>query len=293
MFENRRKTVVEEPRVAAPAEDPALRDEKDPDPLIEEMVERLRDGLSSMNAFDEWGRPIAWRNVVRLAVGPLMGRLRDAETAVAVATHLSPPEPAAVLSEAVTEAVQEAVHDAVHQAVHEVMEPEAGAVRYGVAAVASRPLEDVAVDDAVLEPSGSEAASDTLGSPDDGGLAIAPVASQTEPWVAPEAQLGSYDEAPAEPAAAPVPEAEQPAQPEDVAGHVHLHVAPVTAVPNVTSIFPASGDEGAVPMGSLGAGELLRRRSTDNPTVAKYDRFLTSLYGERQQMRGDEDRRSR
>jgi hypothetical protein len=203
-----------------------------------------------------------------------------------------------VLSEAVTEAVQEAVHDAVQQAVHQVMEPEANAVRYGVAAVASRPLEDVAIDDAVLEPSGSEAASEALDtlselasapSPDEGGLAIAPVASQTEAWVAPEAQL-AYDEAPAEPAA---PEAEQPAQPEDVAGHVHLHVAPVTAVPDVTSIFPASGDEGPVASGSLGAGELLRRRSTDNPTVAKYDRFLTSLYGERQQMRGDEDRRSR
>ena len=67
--------------------DPEMRDEIDPDPLIEEMVERLRSGLGSLVAFDEWGRPLAWRQVVRIAAGPTLAALRDAQTAVALAQH--------------------------------------------------------------------------------------------------------------------------------------------------------------------------------------------------------------
>ena len=65
-----------------PDVDPALREAMDPDPLVEQMVERLRVSLSGLVALDEYGRPIAWRHVVRLAVGPTLGRLRDAETSL-------------------------------------------------------------------------------------------------------------------------------------------------------------------------------------------------------------------
>ncbi len=65
---------------ALPDVDPALREAVDPDPLVEQMVERLRGSLSDLVALDEYGRPIAWRHVVRLALGPTLGRLRDAET---------------------------------------------------------------------------------------------------------------------------------------------------------------------------------------------------------------------
>ena len=66
----------------------ALRDEPDTDPLVEEMVARLRHGIGSLHALDEWGRPMSWRNVVRLAAAPLVSRLRDAETAVALSRSL-------------------------------------------------------------------------------------------------------------------------------------------------------------------------------------------------------------
>lgn len=67
---------------ALPEVDPALREATDPDPLVEQMVERLRTSLSDMVALDEYGRPIAWRHVVRIALGPTLGRLRDAETSL-------------------------------------------------------------------------------------------------------------------------------------------------------------------------------------------------------------------
>jgi hypothetical protein len=93
-----RKSEVDEPdvRVSGSDGDLHLRDESDPDPLIEEMVERLRTGLSSLTAIDEWGRPIAWRNVVRLALGPLSNRLRDTEQALEIAVSMLPPTAEAV-----------------------------------------------------------------------------------------------------------------------------------------------------------------------------------------------------
>lgn len=67
-----------------PEVDPQLRSAADPDPLVEQMVERLRVSLSDLVALDEYGRPVAWRQVVRLALGPTLGRLRDAETSLAL-----------------------------------------------------------------------------------------------------------------------------------------------------------------------------------------------------------------
>lgn len=64
-----------------PDVDPDFRDEPDPDPVVEAMVERLRMHLSGMVALDEYNRPVAWRNVVRLALGPSLARLQaDADS---------------------------------------------------------------------------------------------------------------------------------------------------------------------------------------------------------------------
>ena len=69
MFGARKNEPVEpNVRMEMPDSDPLLRNEVDPDPLIEEMVGRLREGLGTLVAIDEWGRPLAWRNVVRRIV---------------------------------------------------------------------------------------------------------------------------------------------------------------------------------------------------------------------------------
>src|SRR4051794_21944008 len=85
------------PVYVVPAADVArLRDEIDPDPLIEEAAERLRAALTSLEAHDEWGRTLAWRQVARIALGPIVTQLRDSQTAARLidatraATH-SPP----------------------------------------------------------------------------------------------------------------------------------------------------------------------------------------------------------
>ena len=57
-----------------------LRDERDPDDLVEEATARLRDTLITLDARDEWGRAIAWRQVVRIALAPMLAELRDART---------------------------------------------------------------------------------------------------------------------------------------------------------------------------------------------------------------------
>jgi hypothetical protein len=65
-----------------PSPDPALRDEVDPDPLVEEATGRLREQLQCREPVDQWGRPVAWRQVARIALGPLASpRVRDARTA--------------------------------------------------------------------------------------------------------------------------------------------------------------------------------------------------------------------
>jgi hypothetical protein len=71
------------------AADPALRDQVDPDPVVEEAVQRLRSHVSSLEARDEWGRLLAWRQVARIALGPLIADLRDSQTAARLADALA------------------------------------------------------------------------------------------------------------------------------------------------------------------------------------------------------------
>lgn len=55
-------------------EDPALlhlRDEVDPDPLVEALTDRLRRQFPGSLTADEWGRPVAYRHVVRTALSAL------------------------------------------------------------------------------------------------------------------------------------------------------------------------------------------------------------------------------
>jgi hypothetical protein len=75
-----------------------LRDEVDVDPLIEEATDRLREELRTLIARDEWGRELPWRHVARIALGPVLTRLRDQETTIRLleATRQAPdiaPEP--------------------------------------------------------------------------------------------------------------------------------------------------------------------------------------------------------
>lgn len=58
-----------------------LRDQVDPDPLVEQATDRLRTALTSLDARDEWGRQLAWRQIARIAIGPLLTELRDSQTA--------------------------------------------------------------------------------------------------------------------------------------------------------------------------------------------------------------------
>jgi hypothetical protein len=74
-----------------PEVDASYRDDVDPDPLVEAMVERLRSSLSGLVALDEYGRPVAWRVVVRVALGPTLSQLRDAETSLALLQHVQRP----------------------------------------------------------------------------------------------------------------------------------------------------------------------------------------------------------
>jgi hypothetical protein len=81
----RRHDQEQEPAPVGPVRnepDTALRDQVDPDRLVEEATARLRDQLQSLDAVDAWGRPLAWRQVARIALGSLASpRVRDALTA--------------------------------------------------------------------------------------------------------------------------------------------------------------------------------------------------------------------
>lgn len=94
MFSSRHNAKVHA-QEQGPQPDLRLRDEADPDPLVEQMVDRLRAGLGSLAATDEFGRQLAWRNVVRLAVGPSLPCLRDAETAALLWDAVTEHEPPA------------------------------------------------------------------------------------------------------------------------------------------------------------------------------------------------------
>jgi hypothetical protein len=200
--------------------DPELRDEPDPDPLIEEMVERLRHGLSSLNAVDEWGRPIAWRNVVRLALGPLANKLRDTEQALELAVSMLP---------ATGEAAAEQQPDPSPEPVAEAAPQEE-----------SLPLHQETVQAQV----------------------------KTVEVILPAGQ--SMPETPLD----------------DVQGHGN----PATPQASASPLFQRSGDQRAVPVRSLSPRELLSGGSAYNAASPQYDRFLTGLNGQGQQVRGDQHR---
>jgi hypothetical protein len=81
---------------AEPLDRRALRDETDPDPLVEEAVERLRAALVALDARDEWGRTLAWRQVARIAIGPLLTQLRDSQTATTLLDATRPADDSAI-----------------------------------------------------------------------------------------------------------------------------------------------------------------------------------------------------
>lgn len=232
MFESKRKqTVVEivpQGYTLAPHESMDLRDEVDSDPFIEEMVARLRDGLSSLHAVDEWGRPLAWRNVVRLAVGPMVSALRDSQTATEIAVSLLPESTPAVEQRA--------------------------------------PELDVA--------------GHLVGWPDRAhqDWATLPQVAEVEPLVV-------------EPVPEPVAVEPTPEPVAEVAPVVAAPTAPVAAVSPTYpgSLFRVSGDQRPVAVGTLSPGQVLRQGGSYDSTTAKYDRFLTGLYGERKQVGGDQD----
>jgi hypothetical protein len=69
----------------------ALRREPDVDPLVEAATERLRQSLGSLAATDTYGRQLAWREVVRIALADLDSpRVRDAVTAELLSEALLP-----------------------------------------------------------------------------------------------------------------------------------------------------------------------------------------------------------
>jgi hypothetical protein len=273
-----RKTEVVEPnvRVEMPEGDPLLRNEVDPDPLIEEMVGRLREGLGTLVAIDEWGRPLAWRNVVRLALGPLAGKLRDTEQALEIAVSMIPPSPEAqaVVAE-VTAELQELADAAEARAAAEAeAAPVVSVVEPPVTTEYAEPTVEVILPAA-------ESAPETP-------LHEAPLDEVRGHAVLVEEPIVVDEPAAAEPPAGP--HVASPPAPVHTVPQVQTAVGPPTAA---TSLFTVSGDQRAVPVSPLSPGELLRGSSTDDSTTAKYDRFLTGLYGQGQQVRGDEDRGSR
>lgn len=314
-----RKNDVVEPsvRMEMPEGDPLLRNEVDPDPLIEEMVGRLRDGLGTLVAIDEWGRPLAWRNVVRLALGPLAGKLRDTEQALELAVSMIPPSPEAQATVAEVRAeLQELADAAEARAAAEAELAEAASQ----VEIQVEPVVEAAPVVSVVEP---PVATEYLAQPPAATeyVAEAPAATEyiAEPTVevilpaaeaAPEAPLNeaTLEEVHGhavlveEPIVIEEPVAQEPvAEAAPAAPQVAPSVAPVAAVPHVqptavppaTSLFTVSGDQRAVPVSPLGTGELLGGGSADDSTTAKYDRFLASLYSQGQQVRRDEDRGSR
>jgi hypothetical protein len=240
VFETWRKTVVDvEPEVleTRPEPDPALRNEVDPDPLIEEMVNRLRDSLSSLVAVDEWGRPLAWRNVVRLALGPMASRLRDTQQALELAVSMIPPTAEPVASE-------ELAYEPI-EAVAEVLASDGP--------VAHLSVEDSAAEAPVHDPDAPSQMTVDVILPAAEAVTDQPVGGEAPPEVQPSA-------------------------------------VPVVRPSGATSLFTVSGDQRTVAVSPLSARELLSGGSPDDSTATKYDRFLTSLYGERKQVGGDEDR---
>jgi hypothetical protein len=92
-----------------------LRDEVDVDPLVEEATERLREELKSLVARDEWGRELAWRYVARIALGPVLAKLRDQETTIRLLAATTPGaqvEPERTVDDDVLDALEVALEQA-------------------------------------------------------------------------------------------------------------------------------------------------------------------------------------
>ena len=240
MFD-KRKQVEMQPEPVAQAVPPRvsleLRDERDPDPMIEEMAARLRGGLSRLEAYDEWGRPLAWRNVVRLAVGPMVSQLRDTQTAAEIATTML-----AAGSEPVAE-----------------------------------PLPALLAEPVALEEEQPEVQGHLVGWPSG-------EQPGREPLPEPATEPAAEEPAAEEPAAVVEPEAPPATQSSSADPRRHW------GQPYDASIFRPSGDQRAVPVSPFGAGQVLGQRGAHDASLAQYDRFLAGLYGQRQQVRGDQDR---
>lgn len=170
-------------RTVAPEVDPALRDEVDPDPLIEEMVQRLRDNLSSLAAVDEWGRAMSWRNVVRLAVGPSAQRFRDAQTAAELAVALADvPAPAVVSAPSAPASAEPVAEPATAPVAERPAEPTGEGHAAPVVEAAAEPMPAAAAEPAP-EPAAEPA-------PEPVAEAVAePVPAVTDPLTAPLAQV--------------------------------------------------------------------------------------------------------
>ena len=84
----RRRKGTDAPSATPPVTDPVLRDQGDSDPLVEALTERLRRQFPASLSYDEWGRPVAYRHVVRAALSAL-----PPELMVDLAKRVSDPEP--------------------------------------------------------------------------------------------------------------------------------------------------------------------------------------------------------
>jgi hypothetical protein len=272
-----RKNEVVEPsvRMDMPEGDPLLRNEVDPDPLVEEMVGRLRDTEQALE--------------LAVSMMPAPAETAPAAPAPEAVSVLEPP--------AATEYV--AQPPAEHVAERFVAPENPTPMEYLAApsALAAEPTVEVILPASEAAP---EAALQPL--PDVTPPRGDPVVPQSEPdevqeRAAPVEEPVVVDEPIAEEPAAPVAEEDESGR--EVAGqpapvHTVPQVQPAVVPPTAaTSLFTVSGDQRAVPVSPLGSGQLLGGGSADDTTTAKYDRFLTGLYGQGQQVRGDEDRGSR
>lgn len=64
--------------------------QEDPDPVVQQALERMRMHLGELDATDRYGRPVSWAQIARIVIGPLADRVRDADTAGALMDALAP-----------------------------------------------------------------------------------------------------------------------------------------------------------------------------------------------------------
>jgi hypothetical protein len=264
-----RKTEAAEPdvRVPAPEVDPKLRDEADPDPMVEEMVARLRAGLTSLVAIDEWGRPMAWRNVVRLALGPLGSKIRDTEQALELAVSMIPSS-----TEGASPEVPVAEVTAAGVPVAEAPPP----------APAAPEADDLPLHDEVMQEQSASQPEPPEAPVEHGKTVevILPAADALPETPVDDAQGHALITTDPEPPASDAP----PAAPQASTGSAGSTAS--------ASLFVRSGDQRSVPVRALSPRELLGGGGAYDAATPQYDRFLTGLHREGQQVRRDEHRGS-